>query len=175
MFQNLLEPTVQRAADHDIRARVLNATSGSAASANATAAAAAAMIATERDAELIVVHVRAPEVMRVGRLAPTIVHQQRRSDPHANGVLSTARQLAWAHGAFARVILISGDPGPAIVSLARELDVELVVIGATPSLAPAAIAARTRYRIQRDSPCPVRVVVAATARASESTRTAPAR
>jgi nucleotide-binding universal stress UspA family protein len=58
------------------------------------------------------------------------VHQQRHNDPHANGVLSTARQLAWAHGALA-LILISGDPAPAIVSLARELDVELVVIGAS--------------------------------------------
>jgi nucleotide-binding universal stress UspA family protein len=134
MLQNLLEPIVEGAADRADRARVLNATSGSAASANATAA--AAIVATERDAELIVVHVRAPEVLRVGRLAPTIVHQQRLSDPHANGVLSTARQVAWAHGALARVILISGDPAPAIVSLARELDVELVVIGATPSRAP---------------------------------------
>lgn len=135
MLQNLLEPTVEDGADRGVRARVLNATSGSAASANATAA--AAIIATERDAELIVVHVQAPEVMRVGRLAPTIIHQQRLRDPHANGVLSAARQVAWAHGAFARVILLSGDPGPAIVSLARDLHVELVVIGATPSRAPA--------------------------------------
>lgn len=173
MLQNLLEPTVEDGADRGVRARVLNATSGSAASANATAA--AAIIATERDAELIVVHVQAPEVMRVGRLAPTIIHQQRLRDPHANGVLSAARQVAWAHGAFARVILLSGDPGPAIVSLARDLHVELVVIGATPSRAPAAITARTRYRIQRDSPCPVWVVVlAAPARVPESIRTAPA-
>jgi len=173
MLRNLLDPIVEHVADHGVRARVLNATSGSVASANATAA--AAMIATERDAELIVVHVRAPEVMRVGRLAPTIVHQQRLSDPHANGVLSTARQVAWAHGALARVILISGDPGPAIVSLARELDVELVVIGATPSRAPAAIAARTRCRVQRDSPCRVRVVVlAAPTPARSSGQTLPA-
>lgn len=113
--------------------------------------------------------------MRVGRLAPTIVHQQQLSDPHASGVLSAARQVAWAHGAFARVILISGDPAPAIVSLARELHVELVVIGATPSLAPAAIAARTRYRVQRDSPCPVRVVLlAAAAPGPQSIRAVPA-
>jgi nucleotide-binding universal stress UspA family protein len=117
MLRILLEPTVERAADRRVRARVLTATSGSAASANATAA--AAIIATERDAELIVVHVRAPEVMRVRRLAPTIVHQQRLSDPHGNGVLSTARQVAWADRAFARVILLTGDPGPGIVSLAR--------------------------------------------------------
>jgi nucleotide-binding universal stress UspA family protein len=173
MLQNLLEPIVERATDRGVRARVLNATSGFAASANATAA--AAIIATERDAELMVVHVRAPEVMRVGRLAPTIVHQQRLSDPHTNGVLSTARQVAWAHGALARVILLTGDPGPAIVSLARELNVELVVVGATPGRAPAAMTARTRYRIQRDSPCPVRVVVLAEpAAARSSARSLPA-
>jgi nucleotide-binding universal stress UspA family protein len=173
MLQNLLEPTAKLVGDHRVRARILNATSGSAASANATAA--AAIIATDRDAELIVVHVRAPEVMRVGRLAPTIVHQQRLDDPHGNGVLSTARQVAWAHGAFARLILLTGDPGPAIVRLASELDVELLVIGATPSRAPAAIAGRTRYRIQRDSPCPVRaVVLAEPSRARSSARSLPA-
>ena len=76
-------------------------------------------------------------------------------------MLGAARQVAWANGAFARVILISGDPVPAILSLARELAVDLIVIGATPSRAPAADAGRTRYRIQRDAPCPVRVVALA--------------
>jgi Universal stress protein family len=159
MLQDLLEPPVGDVADRPVRARVLNATSGSAASANATVA--AAIIAIERDVELVVVHVCAPEVMRVGRLAPTIVHQQRLRDPHANGVLSAARQVAWAEGALVRVILMSGDPVPAVVSLARELAVGLVVIGARSSRTPAVVAGRTRCRIQRDSPCPVRVVVLA--------------
>jgi nucleotide-binding universal stress UspA family protein len=159
MLQKLLEPTLERVADRAVRARVLNATNGSAASANATAA--AAIIARERDAELILVHVRAPEVLRVGRLAPTIVHHQRLPDPHSSGVLGAARQVAWAQGAFARVILMSGDPVPAIVSLARELAVALVVIGARGSRAPAVVAGPTRYRIHRDSPCPVQVVVRA--------------
>jgi hypothetical protein len=60
------------------------------ASANATAT--AAIIARERDAELIVVHVRAPEVMRVGRLGPTLVHDQRLRDPHSSGVLAAPRR-----------------------------------------------------------------------------------
>jgi nucleotide-binding universal stress UspA family protein len=172
MLQNVLEPTVEGGPDRKVRGRVLNATSGSAASTNATAA---AVIASEREAELIVVHVCTPVVMRVGRLAPTIVHHQRPGDPHGNRVLSSARQVAWAHGAFARVILVSGDPAPAIVSLARELDVELVVIGTAPSRVPVVIAARTRYRVQRDSPCPVRVVALGTpARAPQSIRTVPA-
>jgi nucleotide-binding universal stress UspA family protein len=173
MGPNRLEPMVGRVTDRVVRTRVLNATSGSAASANATAA--AAIIASERDAELIVVHVRAPEEMRVGRLAPTIVHQQRLRDPHASGVLSAARQVAWAHGASARVILMGGDPVPVIVSLARELAADLLVIGGTPSFAPAAITGRTRCRLQRDSPCPVRVIVfAAPKRGSASIRTLPA-
>lgn len=120
MLQDLLEPPVEDVADRSVRARVLNATNGSAASASATAA--AAVIARERDAELIVVHVCAAKVMRVGRLAPTIVHEQRLRDPHANGVLSA---------------------------------------GARPSRTPAVVAGRTRYRIRRGSPCPVRVVVLA--------------
>jgi nucleotide-binding universal stress UspA family protein len=70
---------------------------------------------------------------------------------------------------------MSGDPVPAIVSLARELTVDLVVIGARPTRALAVIASRTRYQLQRDSPCPVRVVVLATPpRATASLRTAPA-
>src|ERR1035438_1798075 len=56
--------------------------------------------------------------MRVGRLAPTIVHNQRLRDPHASAVLSAARQAAWANGAFARVVLMSGEPVPAILSVA---------------------------------------------------------
>jgi nucleotide-binding universal stress UspA family protein len=157
-----LEPAVERVVDQAVRVRVLNATNGSAASANATAA--AAIIARERDAELIVVHVRAPEVMRVGRLGPTLVHDQRLRDPHSSGVLGAARQLAWASGTFAQVILMSGDPGSVILALARELAVGLVVLGASPSRAPAVIAGRTRYRIQRDALCPVRVVVLAAPR-----------
>jgi nucleotide-binding universal stress UspA family protein len=157
MLQKRLEPAVERVLDQVVRVRVLNATNGSAASANATAA--AAIIARERDAELIVVHVRTPEVMRVGRLGPTLVHDEQLRDPHSSGVLGAARQVAWASGAFAHVILMSGDPGSAILALARELGVGLVVLGASPSRAPAVVAGRTRCRIQRDALCPVRVVV----------------
>ncbi|MDQ6925858.1 MAG: universal stress protein [Candidatus Eremiobacteraeota bacterium] len=145
--------------DRAVRPRILNATSGSPASASATAA--AALLANERDAELVVVHVGAPEVMRVSRLGPTIVHSQRERDPHASPVLSAARQVAWANGAFARVILISGEPAPAILSLAVELAVDLIVIGARPSRAPALLVDPTRYRIVRAAPRPVRVIALA--------------
>lgn len=156
MPQQLVEPTIDVVADRGGRSRILNATSGSPASASATAVSAA--IASEHGAELIVVHVRAPAVMRVGRLAPTIVHNQRLRDPHASTVLAAARQAAWANGAFARVVLMSGEPAPAILSVAAELAVDLIVIGARPSHAPVVLAAPTRYRIQRDARCPVRVV-----------------
>jgi nucleotide-binding universal stress UspA family protein len=153
MFQSLLDPALE---DRSIGSRILNATSGSAASANATAA--AAVIATERDAELIVLHVSPPEVVRVGRLAPTIVHNQRLQDPHSSVVLAAARQVAWANGAFARIILISGDPASAIVAVASELAVDLIVIGTKPSRAPTSLSAPTRYRIERNAPSPVSVV-----------------
>jgi len=156
MLQSLNEPAVDRLADRRRRPRVLNATNGSAASRHATAA--AAVIANERDAELIVVHVRPPEMMRVGRLTPTIVHNIRLEEPHENKALTAARQLAWTNAAFARVILMSGDPAPAITSLAEQLSVDLIVIGARQTRVPAALAARTRSHIQRLAPCPVRIV-----------------
>jgi nucleotide-binding universal stress UspA family protein len=96
--------------------------------------------------------------MRVGRLAPTIVHNVRLRDPHASGVLSAARQVAWANSAFARVVLMTGDPVAAIVSLAEQLTVDLIVIGARRSRVPAVLAARTRCRIQHAASCPVRIV-----------------
>lgn len=156
MHQYLNEPTVDRLTDRVLRPRILNATNGSAASQCATVVAAG--IAHERDAELIVVHVRPPEVMRVGRMAATIVHNVRLQDPHSSGVLSAARQVAWANGAFARVILMSGDPVTAIVSLADELAVDLIVIGASRSRAPVVWAAWTRRRIKHAASCPVRIV-----------------
>jgi nucleotide-binding universal stress UspA family protein len=172
----MLEITLDAAPDmleDRLRPRILNATSGSPASAGATAA--AALLANERDAELVVVHVRAPEVMRCGRLAPTIVHNRLVRDPHASRVLSAARQVAWANGAFARVMLMSGEPVSAILSLAAELAVDLIVIGARPSRAPALLAGPTRYRIARDAPCPVRVVALASApRPTARVRTVPA-
>ena len=81
MRVDLVEPAVDRLADRVKRPLILNATNGSPASRHATAA--AAVIANERDAELIVVHVRPPEVIRVGRLAPTIVRNVRLRDPQA--------------------------------------------------------------------------------------------
>lgn len=119
------------------------------------------MIANECDGELIVVHVRPPDVLRVARLAPTIVRDVRLRDPHGSPVLSAARQVAWANGAFARVVLMSGEPVPAILSLADELAVDLIVIGASGSRAPAVLTGRARYRIQRDAPCPGRVIAPA--------------
>lgn len=156
MLHTPVEPDAAAVEVRSLRSRILNATSGSAASVSATAAAAG--IANELDAELFVVHVRPPEAMRVGRLAPTIVHTERLRDPHVCRVLSTARQGAWANGAFARVILMSGDVAPAILSVASELAVDLIVIGARRSPAPPVLAARTRYRIQREAVCPVRVI-----------------
>ena len=172
MLHSTIEPPAESAPDHSNRSRVLIATSGSAAS--TAAAAAAAVIARERDGELWVVHVRPPEVMRVGRLAPTIVRNLRLRDPHASTVLGSARQVAWTNGAFARVVLMTGDPVPAILSLASELAVDLIVIGARRSRTPAVLAARTRYRIGRDAPCPVSVVpLAAPTRLRASLRGGP--
>jgi nucleotide-binding universal stress UspA family protein len=173
MLQQLVEPTVDGLVDRVRRSRILNATNGSAASVGSTAA--AAVIANERDGELIVVHVRPPEVIQVARLGPTIVRNVRLRDPHASPVLSAARQVAWANGAFARVVLMSGEPVSAILWLADDLAVDLIVIGASGSRAPAVLTARARYRIQRDAPCPVRIIaLPASAPVMGSLRTVPA-
>jgi nucleotide-binding universal stress UspA family protein len=173
MLQQLVEPTIDIVADRLHRSRILNATSGSAASMGA--AAAAAVIANECDGELVVVHVCPPEVLRVARFGPTIVRNVRLRDPHKSPVLSATRQVAWANGAFARVILMGGEPVPAILSLADELAVDLIVIGASGSRAPAVLTGRVRYRIQRDAPCAVRVIsLPPSAAAQRSRRTVPA-
>ena len=156
MLQHLDQLAVDGFADRALRPRILNATNGSPASLRATAA--AAVIANERDAELIVMHVRPSEAMRVGRPPSTIVHNVRLGDPHGSEVLSGARRVAWANGTSARVVLMSGDPVSAIVSLADELAVGLIVIGARRSRVPAVFGARTRCRIPRAALCPVRIV-----------------
>jgi hypothetical protein len=70
----------------------------------------------------------------------------------------TGRWRAWANGAVARVVLMAGDPGVAIVALARELRIDLLVIGARSVRLSAVVAAPTRYRLQRDAPVPVLAV-----------------
>lgn len=69
--------------------------------------------------------------------------------------MSAARQVAWANEAFAHVVLMSGESVPAILSLTEDLAVDLIVIGASGSRAPAVLTGRVRYRIQRDAPCRV--------------------
>jgi nucleotide-binding universal stress UspA family protein len=142
--------------DSRAQLRVLNASSGTPASKRSTAVAAA--IAAERDAELFVVHVADPDELRVTRLGPTVVRTRRLDDPFANSVLLEARRVAWAHGALARAVLMDGEPATGILAAADDLRVDLIVIGAAPSVLPACMNARTRYRLQRDATIPVLAV-----------------
>lgn len=47
-----------------------------------------------------------------------------------------------------------------IVSIARDLRADLVVIGNTPRLMPSALADKTRRSIQNQAPCPVLPITA---------------
>jgi len=96
--------------------------------------------------------------VRVTRLGPTVTRWRRRDDPYAEPVLLRARQVAWANGALARVLLMIGDPAEAILAAARDFRVDLIAIGARPVRMPAFIAAPTRYRLQRDALVPVLAV-----------------
>jgi nucleotide-binding universal stress UspA family protein len=111
------------------------AVSGSDASRRATAV--AADLANTFDARLTLLHVVPPLRYRVGRLAPTLPMTQRRDDALSNLVLLDARQLAWARGVSPRTILIAGDPGYVILTVAADLRVVLLVIGTKPRRLPA--------------------------------------
>jgi nucleotide-binding universal stress UspA family protein len=132
---------------------LLVAVSGS--DASRRAAAVAADLANTFDARLAILHVVPPLGYRVGRLAPTLPITQRLDDPLSNPVLLGARQIAWAHGVSPRAILIAGDPVQVIVTVARDLGADLLVIGSTPRLLPARLAARHRRWVETHAPCPV--------------------
>lgn len=107
-------------------ARVLNAVSGSPMSAHATA------IATERNAELIVVHVLTPTAVRVSRLGPTLIRTRRLDDPFSSPVLLAARRAAWSHGVLAQIVLFDGETVGAILTAAQDMNAGLIVIGRAP-------------------------------------------
>jgi hypothetical protein len=65
---------------------------------------------------LRIIHVLAPVMFRVGRLAPMRPVQTVLPDPFDSTVLRHARSLAWRHGAAATLQLLTGDPAPAVLS-----------------------------------------------------------
>jgi nucleotide-binding universal stress UspA family protein len=76
-------------------------------------------------------------------------------------VLLDARQIAWARGVNPRTILIAGDPGHVIVTVAADLRVDLLVIGCKPRLLPGPLSARRGPWVQANAPCPVLTVSSA--------------
>jgi nucleotide-binding universal stress UspA family protein len=135
------------------------AASGSDASRRAVAV--AADLANTFDARLTILHVLPPLRYRVGRLAPTLPVTERLDDPLSNQLLLDARQVAWARGVSARAILIAGDPGHVIVTVAGDLRADLLVIGTKPRLMPGRLAARLGPSVHAHAPCPVLPVSAA--------------
>jgi nucleotide-binding universal stress UspA family protein len=75
------------------------------------------------------------------------------------GLLEACRRAS-THGASATAILVTGDPAPVIVAVARELGADLLVIGSTPRLVPSVLAAKTRAWVTARAPCPVLPVTA---------------
>ena len=134
------------------------AASGSLASRQATAI--AADLASTFDAKLTILHVVSPAEYRVGRLAPTLPITRQLDDPLSNPVLLEARRLAWTRGANAKPILVAGDPAPVIVTVAREVGADLLVIGSTPRLLPSALTAKIRLWVSTRAACPVLPVTA---------------
>jgi nucleotide-binding universal stress UspA family protein len=132
---------------------LLVAVSGS--DASRRAAAVAADLANTFDARLTILHVVPPLRYRFGRLAPTLPITQRLDDPLGSPVLLDARRIAWAGGVSASTILIAGDPRHVIVTVARDLGADLLVIGTKPRLLPARVAARQRRWVHTRAPCPV--------------------
>ena len=137
---------------------LLVAVSGS--DASRRAAAVAADLANTFDARLAILHVVPPLEYRIGRLAPTLPITQRLDDPLGSPVLLDARQIAWAGGVSASTILIAGDPGRVILTLAGDLEADLLVIGAKPRLVPGGLVARRRRWLRAHAPCPVLEVTA---------------
>jgi len=63
-----------------------------------------------------------------------------------------------SNGVLARIVLMDGDTVPALLSVSRELGVDLLVIGAHASRALPVMTAPTRHRLQRQARCPVMAV-----------------
>jgi nucleotide-binding universal stress UspA family protein len=137
---------------------LIAAVSGSGASRRA--AAVAADLADTFDARLTMLHVVPPLRYRVGRLAPTLPIAQRLDDPLGNPVLVHARQIAWARGVSPRAILLAGDPGLVILTVAGNLGADLLVIGTKPRLLPGGLASRRRRWLHAHTPCPILEVTA---------------
>jgi nucleotide-binding universal stress UspA family protein len=134
------------------------AVSGSDASGRATAV--AAQLASTFDARLAILHVVPTLKYRIGRLAPTLPITQRLDDPLSNPAQLDARQIAWTRGVGPSTILVAGDTGYAILTVAGELRADLLVIGTKPRLLPGGRAARQRRWLHAHSPCPVLGVTA---------------
>jgi nucleotide-binding universal stress UspA family protein len=129
------------------------AVNGSDASRRATAV--AADLANTFDAQLTILHVVPPLKYRVGRLAPTVPVTQQLDDPLSSPVLLAARRIAWTRGVSPRTILIAGDPGHVIVTVAGDLGADLLVLGSKPRLLPGGISVTHRRWVHAHAPCPV--------------------
>jgi hypothetical protein len=110
-----------------------------------------------------------PWALSVCRLGPSIARTRRLNDPYSSAV-SGGPSRPPVPRALARIALMDGDAVAAILTAAEDFDVEAIVIGASTTRAPAILTARTRWQIQRRSPCAV-ITVSDHGRAPTAIRT----
>jgi len=84
-------------------------------------------LAASEHAELVFLHVAPPTVWRYSRLAPASAIPRRLPAPLHNDALRAAAALASEAGVKARLELLSGDAAREIVSVAEQLDADVVV------------------------------------------------
>jgi nucleotide-binding universal stress UspA family protein len=76
-------------------------------------------------------------------------------DPLTDPVLLDAAASRGHGAANARTVLVAGDAAKAIVRLGADIDADLVVVGGTRRLLPAALVAKTRRWVEGHASCPV--------------------
>lgn len=86
-------------------------------------------LALSEQAELVFLHVLPPTVWRTSRLAPASAIPRRLPAPLHDEALRAAAARASEMGVKARLELLSGETAREIVSVAEQLEVDLVIVG----------------------------------------------
>ena len=124
--------------------------------------------AAERALERAAVHAGADGRIVVVTARPTTARSPVTDDPildspspaEQHDLLHRSRALLDGHGARAEFVAIDADPAEALISVARSVDAELIVVGQTGSgFVTRALLGSTAENVLRHAPCDVLVVV----------------